>query len=388
MRYRAIIYCFVLLMSCLVRAGAMHAQDVDFDTKAEFAFILDADKSIVFFNKNADKLMAPASMSKLMTLAVVFRELKAGKLKLTDDVRMSVNAWRTGGAPSRTQSMFVPVKSTVTVEQIIRGMIVQSGNDAAIAIAEHISGSEEKFAQEMESYGKKIGLLNSTFRNATGLPHPEHMMTARDLGILTRHLIFEFPAYYPYFSELTFKYRRFNFKTLNPLIKLDEGGYDGLKTGYTESSKYGIVFSLKRNGRRLIGVLNGMPKQTDRLDESLKIVDWTFSHFALRRIDTQSGRLSARVWGGEKGRVGLSTAGDLKIYAPREEASPDIFSEVIYKGPLKAPITQGQAVAKLRVEVGNTVQEFELYADEGVPKANFVYRAFDSLFYLLFGWLF
>ncbi len=370
----------------IARSGLL-AQEVDFQTKAEFAYLVDADKDIVFFQKNADKPMPPASMSKMMTLALVFQELKEGRLQLVDEVRMSVNAWRTGGAPSRTQSMFVPVKSMVTVEELIRGMIVQSGNDAAIAIAEHISGSEEKFAAAMEAYGKKIGLTHSTFRNATGLPHKEHLMSARDIGKLARHLIYNFPEYYKYFAEDSFKYRRFTFRNLNPLLKLEEG-YDGLKTGYTEISQYGVVASLTRHGRRLIVVLNGMPKQTDRRDETQKLVNWVYENFTLRQIEAQTQKFSARVWGGEEGSVGLSTAGALKVYAPKEEASPDIICEVIYKGPLKAPITQGQAVAKLRVIVANTEQEFDLYADETVPRANFVYRALDSVFYLIFGWLF
>lgn len=377
----------IVVLGLLWLPFALHAQESDFQLKAEFAIIMDAQKDIVFYQKNADKPMPPASMSKLMTLAITFRELKAGRLKLDDQVFMSVHAWRTGGAPSRTQSMFVPVKSNVTVEELIRGMIVQSANDAAIAIAEHISGTEEKFAKDMEAYGKEIGLTHSTFRNASGLPHKEHLMSARDLAKLARHVIFAFPEYYHYFSEDTFKYSRFTFRNLNPLIKLEEG-YDGLKTGYTDLSKYGIVFSQKRKGRRLIAVLNGMPKQTDRQDEAQSLVEWVYSHFALRRIETEKQKFTARVWGGEKSVVPLTTSDDLKVYAPREEASPDIDCEIIYLGPLKAPIQKGQAVAKLRVNVANTEQEFNLYASEDVGRANFVYRAFDSLFYMVFGWLF
>lgn len=363
------------------------AQELTFETKARFAFVMDADKSITFFEKNARQPVPPASMSKLMTLALVFRALKAGKLKLTDEVRMSVHAWRTGGAPSRTISMFVPVKANVTVEQLIRGTIVQSANDAAIALGEHLAGSEEKFAEMMTAYGKEIGLEQSVFKNASGLPSEGHLMSVRDLGLLAQHIINNFPDYYHYFSEPSFKYRRFTFNNLNPLIRIEEG-YDGLNTGYSESHKFGVVTSLKRKGRRLIAVLYGMPKQTDRLDEAKKLVDWTFDFYKQRRVETETQKFTARIWGGEKSRVGLSTAGDLKVYAPRDEAVPDIYCEIIYNGPLKAPITQGDAVAKLRLKVGETEQEFDLYADETVARAGFVDRAFDSLFYMLFGWLF
>lgn len=362
------------------------AQEVEFETKADFAFVMDVDKEIIFLNKRADERMAPASMSKLMTIAVVFRNLKSGKLKLEDEVVMSVNAWRTGGAPSGTAAMFVPVKSKVTVEQLLRGIIIQSGNDASIAIAEHISGSEAKFAKEMEAYGKFIGLKNSTFRNATGLPHPEHLMTARDLALLGQYLIKNFPKYYRYFSEPSFKYRRYNFYNRNPLVRLNKG-YDGLKTGFTKQSKYGIVVSLKRNGRRLIGVLNGMKKKEVRTKETQRVMNWALDYFIQRKVKLETQKFSARVWGGDDSWVTLSPAGDLKILAPKGEDSPEIISEVIYRGPLKAPIVQGQAVAQLRVKVANTVQHYDLYADKTVHRANFVYRAFDSLFYLTFGWI-
>ncbi len=378
---------WMVLISGIMISGTCSAQEVDFVTKAQFALVMDADKNIVFFDKNSDVPMAPASMSKLMTVALIFRDLKAGRLKLDTPVRMSVNAWRKGGAPSRTSAMFVPVKSNVSVEQILRGLIIQSGNDAAIAIAEHISGTEEKFAKQMEAYGREIGLTHSTFRNATGLPHPKHLMSARDLAKLARHLIYEFPNYYAYFAEPSFKYRRFNFINRNPMLSL-KAGYDGLKTGYTDKSKYGLVVSLKRDGRRLIGVFNGLQKKTERKKEAHRAINWVFANFVPRAIEASTQKFSARVWGGKSGSVGLSTAGDLKVFAPIEDDSPEIISEVIYQGPLKAPITQGQSVAKLRIKIADTVQEFDLFADETVAESNFISKAFDSLFYLIFGWIF
>jgi D-alanyl-D-alanine carboxypeptidase (penicillin-binding protein 5/6) len=362
------------------------AQDSVTSTKARYGFVMDVKTGSVFLNKNADVPMAPASMSKLMTAAVIFRELKAQRLKLDDPVKISVNAWRNGGAPSGTSAMFAPVKSEITVEQAIRGIIIQSGNDAAMAIAEHIAGTEQKFAQEMEAYGKKIGLKNSTFRNATGLPHPEHLMSARDLGMLALHLMNEYPEYYHYFSEKSFKYRRYNFYNRNPLIKLEKG-YDGLKTGFTKASKFGIVVSARRNWRRMIVVLNGLESKNDRAEEAQRVTNWAYTQFVQKEILSDTQKFAARVWGGEKGWVPLSTAGPLKVYVPKDEAAPEILSEIIYHGPLKAPVIQGQKAAVLRLKIGESVQEYDLYADETIDRTNFVYRALDSLFYLTFGWI-
>ena len=379
-------FVFLLFLGGCQLCSPVLAQDGLFETRADFAFVMDVDNNTVFLAKNADAPMAPASMSKMMTVALIFEALKAGRLKLDDKVFMSVNAWRTGGAPSRTSAMFVPVKSKVTVEQILRGIIVQSGNDASIAIAEHLSGSEAEFAKAMTAYGKKIGLKQSSFANSTGLPHEGHMMSARDLALLAQHLIKTYPEYYPYFAEKEFKYRRYRFLNRNPLIRLDEG-YDGLKTGYTKDSKYGIVASLKRGKRRLIGVFNGLPKRDDRRTEVRRVMEWALTSFVAKDIDVETTKFSARVWGGDKSWVGLVPRTNMQIYVPRDLPAPEIVGEVIYKGPLKAPIRAGVAVAKLRIVVENTVQEVPLFADEPVEEVNFVYRALDSLFYLTFGWI-
>lgn len=378
---------FVGFISFSNEAGAQADADDGFKTKAKFAIVIDASKPFTFLVKNADVAMAPASMSKLMTVAVVFRELKAGRLKLEDKVKISVHAWRKGGAPSRTSAMFAPVKSEITVEQALRGIIVQSGNDAAIAIAEHISGNEGAFAKVMEAYGKKIGMTNSSFRNPTGLPDPKHLMSARDLGVLAKHIIKEYSDYYFYFGEKDFKFGRYRFINRNPLIGKG-GGFDGFKTGYTKESKYGIVVSAQRDGRRLIAVLNGLESKVERRTESIRIMNWAFTSFSNREIKADTAKFTARIWGGEKSVVGLSTAGTLKIFMPKGDVVTEIISEVIYTGPLKAPIVSGQKVAKLRVKVANSVQEFDLFANETVERSNFVYRAFDSLFYLTFGWIF
>ena len=228
------------------------AQKGAFKTKALQAILIDGQSGSILFSHNPDERRPPASMSKLMTLVMIFNALKAKKLKLDEPIVVSENAWRTGGAPSRTSSMFVPINKSATVEQMIRGLVIQSGNDAAIAVAEHMAGSEAAFAVQMEKEARRLG-LNATFGNASGLPHPRQLMSARDLAILARHLIYGMPEYYPYFAEREFKYRRFRFISRNRLLFM-KLGVDGLKTGATKAAGYGVVASAVRNGRRLIMV--------------------------------------------------------------------------------------------------------------------------------------
>ncbi len=212
---------------------------------------MDADANLVLFEKDADTLAPPASMSKLMTLAIVFRELKAGRLKLEDEFKVSEHAWRTGGAPSGGSAMFAPLNTTVTISDLIQGITVQSGNDAAIILAEGIGGSEDAFAKQMTEYARTIGLEKSTFVNATGLPAEGHLMTARDLATLAHHLIYTYPEYYHFFGQKEFKYRdKFTFHNRNPLISADIG-VDGLKTGFIKESGYGLVASATRDDQRL-----------------------------------------------------------------------------------------------------------------------------------------
>ena len=258
------------LILCTVVAGArpgLASNDKGvFKTKAKQAILIDAQSGSILFAHNPDERRPPASMSKLMTLAVVFAALRSKKVQLTDEFVVSENAWRTGGAPSRTTAMFVPVNTSATLEEMIRGLAIQSGNDAAIAVAEGLAGSEAAFAKMMEKEAERIGMTRSTFGNASGLPHPRQLMTARDLAILARHLIYGFPEYYGYFSEPDFQYRRFRFINRNRLL-FRKIGVDGLKTGYTEGAGYGVVASAVQEGRRLIAVLGGLESNQDRWDE-------------------------------------------------------------------------------------------------------------------------
>ena len=373
---------------CTFAIGPAWSQ-AGYSTQAKQAILIDADTNAILFEHNADQLMHPASMSKLMTLAMVFKALKAGQLKLEDEVQMSVNAWRNGGAPSGTAAMFVPVGEKVTVDELIQGIIVQSGNDASMAIAEAMAGTEQAFAQLMTQRAHELGLKSSTFKNATGLHDPEHLTTARDLAHLAQHVIKQYPEYYPMFAQPDFRYRRHRFINRNPLLKLDIGA-DGLKTGYTEESGYGIVASAKQDGRRLIVVVNGLPTAAKRNDEAARLLQWGFRSFSEFRLFDEGevvGR--ARVWGGDQFYLPLTGNGTgVSVWLPRAVANQRLKAEIIYDSPLKPPIRKGEPVAKLRVTSAiNSTSEVPLYAAEDVATAGIMRRGLDTLAYMAFRWI-
>ncbi len=379
-----------LVVTCLLATGLTSpavAQKGAFKTTALQAILIDGQSGSILFSHNADERRPPASMSKLMTLLLIFKALKAKKLTLEEPVVVSENAWRTGGAPSRTSSMFVPINKSATVEQMIRGLVVQSGNDAAIAVAEHMAGSEAAFAVQMEKEARRLG-LNATFGNASGLPHPRQLMSARDLAILARHLIYGMPEYYPYFAEREFKYRRFRFINRNRLMFM-KLGVDGLKTGATKAAGYGVVASAVRNGRRLIMVLGGLKSKKERWAEARRLINWGYDDFAPFKV-FEKGEVvgQARVWGGSSLFVPLVGRDDVRVYLPRFPVNQRLRGEVIYAGPLKPPIQRGDQVAMLRVTSSTGAQgQVPLFAAEPVERGGLIRRGLDSLFHLAFGWL-
>ena len=381
---------FVCFLTTLISGAQSTLAQARFSTKASHAVLMDAATGAILYQKRADELMPPASMSKLMTLAVVFKALKEGKLQLSDKFTMSVNAWRTGGAPSRTSAMFVPVNKQATLEQLIKGIVIQSGNDAAICVAEGIAGSEAAFAKLMTAEARRIGLEKSTFGNATGLPHPKQLMTAIELAKLGKFLIVTYPEYYPWFGEKKFKYRRYNFYNRNPLIFLDIGA-DGLKTGSLKESGHGMVASAVQKGRRLIAVVNGLKTKRERKDETRKFLEWGFRSFGeFRLFDPGQVVGHARVWGGEAMYVPLvgSEANGVKVALPRFPADQRIRAEVVYNKPLKAPVKEGDMVARLRVtSSASAVSEVPLYAKQDIARVGVPRRGLDSLLFMALGWL-
>ena len=358
-----------LLLFSLIYGVALSGAAFAIDTIARSALVIDHETGTVFLRKNADQPLPPASMSKLMTLNMVFEALEEGRLSLTDEFRVSTKAWKMGGS-----KMFLSEGQSVTVEELIRGVIVQSGNDACVVLAEGLAGTEGEFAHRMTVRARELGMMNSTFANATGWPHPGQRMSAEDLVLLATRLIREFPQYYPYFGELEFEWADIVQQNRNPLLTLDIGA-DGLKTGHTEEAGYGLVASAQRDGRRVTLMVTGLNSARDRLLESEKLLNWAFREFFSQAL-FEGGEtvIEADVWLGETKKVALVSEADLNVIVPYF-GKDDLNVEAVYEGPLEAPITKGQALGELVVtvpEIGET--RFPLVAATDVPRGGFVRR--------------
>jgi serine-type D-Ala-D-Ala carboxypeptidase (penicillin-binding protein 5/6) len=380
--------CVAVATALVAASPGSAAESGTFGTRAKAALLMDADTGAILFQHNADEQLPPASITKLLTAEIVFQAIKDGRLKLTDELPMSVHAWRTGGAPSRTSSMFVPVNTTATVDELLQGMIVQSGNDAAIAIAEGMAGTEEAFAKRMNAEAQRIGLTKSVFKNPSGLYDPEHVTTARDIATLAYYIIKQHPEFYKLFSQKEFDYRKFKFRNRNPLLFQDIG-VDGLKTGSLKESGHNLVASSVQDGKRLIAVVMGLPEGNQAASEARKLLDWGYHSFApFKLFDAGETVGMARVWGGETFYVPLTGKGPVTVILPRVPANPRLRAQITYDGPLKPPIKKGDQVATLRVtSETNAVNEVPLYAAEDVQPGGLVRRGLDSLAHLAFGWV-
>ena len=375
-----LIWVLAALTATAAPGFAAAAESQNYITKAQRAILIDAGDGSVLFQHKPDELAPPASMSKLMTLAVVFKALKSGQIKTTDEFLMSVNAWRKGGAPSGTAAMMVPVNTKTTLDELIKGIAIQSGNDACIAVAEGLSGSEANFAKVMTEEARRIGLNKSTFANATGLHDENHLMTVRELALLARHLITEYPDYYQIFSQKEFQYKKHKFYNRNPLLFLGIG-VDGLKTGHTAEAGYGLVASSVQDGKRLIVVVAGHASADERKSEAAKLIEWGFKSFSQVKI-FDDGEIvgQARVWGGTRMYVPLSGKGEVKISLPKYPANQRLSAEIVYKAPLKPPVKKGDQVAVLKVmSTSSAATEVPLYATEDVEQAGVVRRGLDTL---------
>lgn len=377
---------YVVSVVLLVSGGQALAQ-ADFQTKAIFAILMDADTGTVIFQKDADKSLEPASMAKLMTIAVVFSELRAGRIKPSDEFFISENAWRTGGAKSGGSTMFAELNSKISVENLVRSVIIQSGNDAAIALAEGIAGSESSFAQMMNEKAQEIGLEDSHFANPTGLPDPDQYMTARDLATVARYLIHEFPDQYHLFSEDSFTWNKIKQANRNALVDMGIG-VDGLKTGHTEAAGYGSVVSTTEGGGRLIGVVHGLTSMAERTEESRKLITWGSRSFERVSAFPEGAVVAyANVYGGTDSSVGLVGKGEVALYLPKGSRKC-LQASVVYQGPLLPPVAEGQQVAELRVMCDDKlVQTAPLFAQKTVQAGDIFRKATDAVKQLALGWL-
>ena len=350
------------------------------DVGARQALIVDFATGAVLLEKNADQQMPPSSMSKLMTMYVVFEKLKAGQLQLDQMLPVSERAWRMGGS-----KMFVELGSQIKVEDLIRGVIVQSGNDACIVLAEAISGSEQQFADLLNETGRRIGLQNSNFRNSTGWPDPEHRTTARDLSILARRLIQDFPDFYAYYNERSFRFNNIAQENRNPLLARVAGA-DGLKTGHTEEAGYGLTGSAVRGDRRVILVVNGLPSMRARAEESERLMEWAFREFeAVVLFRAQDTIEDVPVYLGERNRVPMVGGRDLVLTLPRQWRR-NMQVRLRYEAPLTAPVARGQTIGTMVVS-GQGVPQMEvpLMAGADVERLGIVSRIPAVVSRLVFG---
>jgi len=376
-----------LVLSAVSLARPQPAQAQGFQTIAPTAILMDAESHAVLFEKNADELTAPASMAKTMTAEVVFNEIKNGRLNFDSEFAISENAWRKGGGGSGGSAMFAKVHTNVRLEDLLRGLIVQSGNDAAIAIAEGVAGTEDNFARMMNERAKQIGLTKSTFRNATGYGHPEQKATVRELAKLALYIIETYPDLYKIFGEREFTWNKIRQQNRNPLLFLDIGA-DGLKTGNIDEAGFGLIGSAVQNDQRLIVVVNGLKSAKDRAAESRKLLDWGFRAFESQQLFA-AGQVvgEAQVFGGNRRALPLVSKKPVRVLVPRGDGER-VTARIVYTGPLKAPVQKGAEVARLQVNRGDMqAVEMPLYANEDIQEGTLSQRALDGLLEFSTGWV-
>jgi len=352
---------------------------------APHAILIDAENGGVLFERDPEKLTYPASLAKLMTAEYVFHLIKEGRLNLTDEFAVSENAWRKGGAPSRSSTMFAELHSKISVDNLLRGMIVQSANDACIVLAEGIAGTEAEFGVKMTQRAREIGLAKSVFTNSNGLPDPGTVVTTRELAILARHLILDYPKFYEMFGEREFTWNKIRQYNRNPLFGMEIGA-DGLKTGFTSDAGYGLVGSAVQNGLRLIVVVNGLKTAKERADEAKKLLEWGFKTFERRLLFAQGQTIgSAKVFGGADGQVPLVAEGAVRVMVPKT-GGDRVVARIVYTGPVPAPVTKGTRIGLVRVwRNENVILEMPLTAAEPVEKGSLSQRALDAVAELVIG---
>jgi D-alanyl-D-alanine carboxypeptidase (penicillin-binding protein 5/6) len=359
----------LLLAALCVALGLAPLAAGAFETRAREALVVDHGTGMVLLAKNPDVPMPPASMSKLMTLYMLFEAIRDGRVKLDTEFIVSARAQAMGGS-----RMFVEAGTSVPVEALIHGIITQSGNDACVVVAESLAGSEAVFAEQMTRRARDLGMTHSVFKNSSGWPEEGHVMSARDLVTLSRHIIDDFPQYYPYFAETEFTWNGITQPNRNPLLKLGIG-VDGLKTGHTEEAGYGLVASAVQNGQRIVFMVSGLASERQRAEETEAIVKWAFGAFdTVRFYDEGAEVAQAEVWLGAVPAVPIVAPKDLQMLVPREERGA-LKARVLYAGPIEAPIAKGQKLASLVAEVpGKEPVEFDLVAGADVPRGGLMTR--------------
>jgi serine-type D-Ala-D-Ala carboxypeptidase (penicillin-binding protein 5/6) len=379
----------VLLIATVTAAHAASNMTVrkedTFQTGVPNALLLDPASDSILFEKGGDDLVAPASLAKLMTLEFVFNEIKQGRIKLTDEYTISENAWRKGGAPSHGSTMFAAIHSRVKLDDLIHGIIVDSANDACIAIAEALAGNEAEFGAMLTKRAREIGLEKSTFTNATGHSDPNLRVTPRELAQLARHIMQTYPDFYPYFAEREFTWNNIRQQNRNPLLAMGIGA-DGLKTGETAEAGANLVGSAVQDNFRLIVVVTGARSEKERAEEARKLLEWGFHGFEARVLFAEGQTIGeAKVFGGDESYVPLVGPGTIQVMMPRN-GGEHLTARIIYTGPVPAPVSKGQSIGKLKVWRGeNLALEVPLQAAEDVGIGSMSHRAMDGATELMIG---
>jgi D-alanyl-D-alanine carboxypeptidase (penicillin-binding protein 5/6) len=345
---------------------------------APHVILIEAETGSVLYEKQADDLIAPASLAKLMTVDIAFDRLKLGKIKVSDEYLISENAWRKGGAVSHGSTMYAVLHSRVSVEDLLKGIVIQSANDGCIALAEGIAGNETSFVKLMNDRARELGMTKSVFTNVDGLPDPKMRVTARELGILARHIVVNYPDYYPWFGEREFTWNKIRQQNRNPLLGMETGA-DGMKTGFTNEAGYNLVGSAVQNGVRLVVVVTGGKNAKERGEDAKKLLEWGFKNFETRILFAEGQYIGdAKVYGGTSGSVSVAAKSLIKIMVPRGE-SQRISAKMVYTGPVPAPVREGQPIGQLLVWRGDAkVLEMPLQAAESVDAGSTSQRAFDA----------
>jgi len=360
-------------------------KDEGFQSSVPAAVLLDADSDSILYEKNGDQPIAPASLAKLMTLEFLFNEIKQGRVKPDDEYIISENAWRTGGAPSHGSTMFAAIHSRVKVSDLLQGIIVDSANDACIAVAEALAGNEASFGRMLTQRARAIGLETSTFTNSTGYSDPNLRVTAREMAELARHIIHTYPDFYPYFGQRDFTWNNIHQQNRNPLLGMGIGA-DGLKTGETSEAGFNLVGSAVQDNFRLIVVVTGAKSDKERAEEAKKLLEFGFHDFQARVLFAEGQTVgNAKVFGGDKSYVPLIAPGIIRVMVPRNN-SQRLLARIVYTGPVPAPIAKGQPIGKLKVWRGeNLALEVPLQAADDVGRGSMSQRAMDGATELMIG---
>jgi D-alanyl-D-alanine carboxypeptidase (penicillin-binding protein 5/6) len=372
-RFNILALATAMSFACLTFALAAPPQIL-----APHALLIEAETGSVLLEKQADDLVAPASLAKLMTINVVFDQLQLGNVSLDDEYVISVNAWRKGGAPSHGSTMYAALNSRVRIEDLLKGVMIQSANDGCIALAEGIAGNETEFVRMMNDRAREIGLSKSYFTNVDGLPDPKMRVTPRELAQMARYIVLNYPDYYKWFGEREFTWNKIRQQNRNPLLGAFEGA-DGMKTGFTNEAGYNLVGSAVQNGVRLIVVVTGLKNAKDRADDAKKLLDYGFKNFDSRLLFAERQNVAeAKVFGGSQGSVAVVAKGPVKLMVPRG-VSDKIIAKLVYTGPVRAPIHEGQAIGNLQVWRGEAkVLDVPVQASESIAAGSITQRALDA----------